>query len=118
MRVDRFDQSLRMPRMNGGESQIEILKPFGQAFELMKKTLFQPFDFKKWLVIGFAAWLANRGGGGGVGFNYPYNQREDTQKLNETIGQIPQSVLITGICIFVRKETAFPVLTGCRLSAH
>jgi hypothetical protein len=87
-----------MPRMNGGESKIEIFKPFGEAFELMKKILFQPFDLKKWLIIGFAAWLANLGGGSG-GFNYPYDRREEAQKLNETIGQIPQPILITGICV-------------------
>src|SRR6266487_4264504 len=90
-----------MPRMNGNEPKIEIFKPFGEAFELTKKILFKPFDLKKWLVIGFAAWLANLGsGGGGAGnFNYPDNRREGAQKLNETIGQIPQPILITGICV-------------------
>jgi hypothetical protein len=87
------------PDMNGNGSKIEIFKPFGEAFELMKKILFQPFDLKKWLVIGFAAWLANLGAGGGGNFNYPDNGREDAQKLNETIGQIPQPILITGICV-------------------
>jgi len=83
-------------------SKIEIFKPFGEAFELMKKILFQPFDIKKWLVIGFAAWLANLGSGGGGGsFNYPDNQRGDAHKLNEAIAQIPQPVLITGICVLV-----------------
>jgi len=53
--------------MNGTEPKIEIFKPFGEAFELMKGILFQPFDVKKWFVIGFAAWLANLGSGG---FNY------------------------------------------------
>ena len=83
--------------------KIEIFKPFGEAFELMKKILFQPFELKKWLVIGFAAWLANLGaGGGGIGnFNYPDNRREGAQKFNETIGQIPQPVLITGICVLI-----------------
>jgi hypothetical protein len=92
-----------MPRMNGSEPRIEIFKPFAEAFELMKKILFQPFDLKKWFVIGFAAWLANLGaGGGGIGnFNYPENRREGAQKFNEMIGQIPQPVLITGICILV-----------------
>jgi hypothetical protein len=91
------------PVMNGDGSKIEIFKPFGEAFELMKKILFQPFDLKKWLVIGFAAWLANLGGGGGGGggFDYPDNQREEAHKLNETIGQIPQPVLITGICVLI-----------------
>jgi len=92
-----------MPRMNGSEPRIEIFKPFGEAFELMKKILFQPFDLRKWLVIGFAAWVANLGaGGGGIGnFNYPNNQREGAQKFNETISQIPQPVLITAICVLV-----------------
>ena len=88
--------------MNGSGSKIEIFKPFGESFELMKKILFQPFDLKKWLVIGFAAWLANLGGGGGgANFSYPDNRREEAHKLNETIGQIPQPVLITGICVLI-----------------
>ncbi len=89
-----------MPRMNGTEAKIEIFKPFGEAFELMKKILFQPFDVKKWFAIGFAAWLANLGGGGG-GFNYQYNRREDVQKLNETISQIPHSILVIGVGILI-----------------
>ncbi len=69
-----------MPRVNGDEPKIEIFQPFGEAFELMKKILFQPFDFKKWLVIGFVAWLANLAGSGG-GFNYQYDRREHVQTL-------------------------------------
>src|SRR5947209_4230880 len=57
--------------MNGPEPRIEIFKPFGEAFELMKKILFQPFDFTKWLVMGFAAFLANLSGG--LHFNFPTN---------------------------------------------
>src|SRR6266516_6977145 len=88
-----------MPRRNRSEPRIEIFKPFGEAFELMNKILFQPFDLKKWLVIGFAAWLANLGGGGG--FNYSYNRREEMQKVNETLSQIPYSLLVTGICVLI-----------------
>ena len=55
--------------MNGGNPKIEIFKPFGEAFELTKKILFQPFDLSKWLVIGFAAFLA--GHFAGAGFNFP-----------------------------------------------
>jgi hypothetical protein len=88
--------------MNGAEAKIEIFKPFGDAVELMKRILFQPFDLKKWLVIGFAAWLANlAGAGGGGNFSYPNNRHEETHKLNEAIAQIPQPVLIIGICILV-----------------
>ena len=56
--------------MNGTEPQIEIFKPFGEAFELMKRILFRPFDLKKWCVIGFAAFLANLSGGFNFNFNF------------------------------------------------
>ena len=39
--------------------------------------------------------------GGDGNFNYPDNHRGDATKLNEAIGQIPQPVLIAGICILV-----------------
>jgi hypothetical protein len=55
--------------VNGTEPKIEIFKPFGEAFELMKKILFQPFDLRKWLVIGFAAFLASLSGGSSYSFN-------------------------------------------------
>src|SRR5207247_3916531 len=55
--------------MNGVRPKIEIFRPFGDAFELTNKILFQPFDLKKWLVIGFAAFLS--GHLAGVGFNFP-----------------------------------------------
>jgi hypothetical protein len=58
-----------MRAMNGARREIEIFKPFGEAFELTNKILFQPFDLKKWLVIGFAAFLS--GHFAGVGFNFP-----------------------------------------------
>src|SRR5690348_707359 len=52
-----------------GQKKIEILKPFSEAFELTKTVLFQPLDFRRWLVIGFAAFLA--GHLTGAGFNVP-----------------------------------------------
>lgn len=53
--------------MNGSTPKIEIFAPFGAAYELMKTILFRPFDFKKWLVIGLAAFLSGSWGGG---FNF------------------------------------------------
>jgi hypothetical protein len=55
--------------VNGTERRIEIFKPFGEAFDLMQTILFRRFDFTKWLVIGFAAFLSGHFGGGG--FNFP-----------------------------------------------
>jgi hypothetical protein len=86
--------------MNGTEPNIEIFTPFGKAFELMKKVLFQPFDLKKWFVIGFAAWLANLGRGGGS-FNYQFDRHQELQKVNEAISQIPHPVLVLGISLLI-----------------
>ncbi len=86
--------------MNGTEPNIEIFKPFRKAFELMKKILFQPFDLKKWFIIGFAAWLANLGRGGGS-FNYQFNRREELQKVNEAISQVPHPILVLGISLLI-----------------
>ena len=72
--------------MNGAEPKIEIFKPFGEAFELMKKILFQPFDLGKWCVIGFAAFLASFSGGSGYSFN-PFSRwsaREDRKAIAES----------------------------------
>ena len=93
--------------MNGTEPKIEIFKPFGEAFELTKRILFHPFDVKKWFVIGFAAWLANLGGSG---FNYQYNRREDVQKLNEAISQIPHPILVIGVCVLISLVLVLIVL--------
>jgi hypothetical protein len=42
-----------------------VILPVGQAFDRVKRILFQPFDLGKWFVIGFCAWLAILGEGGG-----------------------------------------------------
>ena len=95
--------------MNSTEPNIEIFKPFGEAFELTNKILFQPFDLKKWFVIGFAAWLANLGSGGGS-FNYQFNRRDEMQKVNDAISQIPHPILVFGISILVLFVLALIVL--------
>jgi hypothetical protein len=76
--------------MNGTEPKIEIFKPFGEAFELMKKILFQPFDLGKWFVVGFAAFLASFSGGSGYSFN-PFSRwsaREDRKAIAESFGDL------------------------------
>ncbi|MFC1764622.1 hypothetical protein ACFL6U_21455 [Planctomycetota bacterium] len=49
---------------------ISVIDPIGQAFELVRRILFSPFDLERWFVIGFCAWLALLGKGGGGGGNW------------------------------------------------
>ena len=68
-----------------GERKIEIIKPFGEAFELMTQILFKPFIFEKWLTIGFAAFLSGHLSAGGFNFNFPFdnwNARESSHNLS------------------------------------
>ena len=61
--------------MNSQELNISVIDPIGPAFEKVKEILFRPFDLGKWFVIGFCAWLAYLGSGGGNGgggnINFP-----------------------------------------------
>jgi hypothetical protein len=53
------------------DSEIKIMKPFEDGYAIMKAVLFQPFDFRKWCVIGFAALIAGHFSAGG--FSPPLN---------------------------------------------
>jgi hypothetical protein len=50
---------------------IQYLNPLSRGWERMKQALFQPFDLKKWFVVGFTAFLAGltdcHGGSGSGG---------------------------------------------------
>jgi len=62
--------------MDSPPARPEIFAPFGEAFDLTRKILFQPFDLVKWLVIGFAAWLATFLNGFGFNYGYDFNRRD------------------------------------------
>jgi hypothetical protein len=56
--------------VNGEQPYVSVVEPLTPAIERVKTILFRPFDFGKWLAIGFCAWLAELGkpkGGGGPG---------------------------------------------------
>ena len=45
---------------------VSVTRPIGEAFERMKAVLFTPFDAGKWFILGFSAFLAGLGEGGGM----------------------------------------------------
>lgn len=51
-------------------SQISVLGPVSAAIAIARKILFEPFDFTKWLGLGFTAWLALLNEGGIPQFNF------------------------------------------------
>jgi hypothetical protein len=68
----------------------------------MKKILFQPFDFQKWLVIGFAAFLSGHFAGGGLNFplrGVPRQQRN--QGLVSPGWEQMKPWLPTAIAVFI-----------------
>ena len=76
------------PDMNGNVSKIEIFRPFGESFEVMKKILFQPFDFRKWLVIGFAAFLVSLSAGLTSSNPLSWSTREDNKAIAESFQDV------------------------------
>lgn len=66
--------------MNTKPANISVIEPVGQALEHVNRLLFQPFDLKKWFVIGFCAWLAylGEGGGGGGGGNFGHDRHNES----------------------------------------
>ena len=98
--------------MNGITNQIEIFKPFGEAFELTKKILFRPFDLKKWFVIGFAAWLSNLGSGN-YSFRFNRNDWKNVswfQDLDDMITQIPHWILWSGLGVIILLVLALMIV--------
>jgi hypothetical protein len=47
--------------------RLSVVDPVAPSIERTKKTLFDPFDFGKWLRLGFCAFLMSLGEGGGGG---------------------------------------------------
>jgi hypothetical protein len=61
--------------MTPQETPISVIDPISPAIERVKTILFRPFDIGKWFVIGFCAWLAFLGEGGGPNFNFSGGQQ-------------------------------------------
>ena len=78
-------------------NRVSVIDPVTPAIDRVKLILFRPFDLKKWFVIGFCAWLAylgtgGGGGGGGSGgggsgppYNLPHKQPEAQEQIKEFI---------------------------------
>jgi hypothetical protein len=68
---------------------VSVTVPLGQAITRTTQITFGPFDLGKWFVLGFSAWLATLGEGGG-GFNFSY--QTGGQASNSATGDGTDSV--------------------------
>jgi hypothetical protein len=86
---------------------ISVTLPVGQAIDRVKQILFRPFDLGKWFVIGFCAWLACLGQGGGYNFHTPGGNRggADFRRMAEHARDYVQENLVwivpVGIAVIV-----------------
>jgi hypothetical protein len=83
--------------------RVSVIDPIGSAIEQVRLILFRPFDLSKWLVIGFCAWLAYLGqGGGGSGFNYTFHDHGAPNLAHARevlLANLPW--IIIGVAIFI-----------------
>ncbi|MDZ4788765.1 MAG: hypothetical protein SH807_07490 [Blastochloris sp.] len=101
---------------------IDFGKPFKHAYAHTSKVLFQPFEFTKWLTLGFTAWLASflggAGGGGGNSFSNLGGNHHDggTNLLEKLVSMgLPFWLLILAlIALLIGFITFIFIALGCR----
>jgi len=82
---------------------ISVLEPIGAAVKKTRQILFCPFSIEKWLVLGFCAWLAGLGGGGGFNFNL----------LGRNVGATPEfDRFFHEVKIFIAQHLPLVALIG------
>jgi hypothetical protein len=85
--------------MNGERPYVSVIDPLNPAIERVKTILFRPFDLGKWFVIGFCAWLAQLGegggpGGGGGGGRGGGGQYRGSPDLDEVLDQAKEGLAV------------------------
>lgn len=80
------------------QHKISVIDPVNDAFNRAKLLLFEPFEMKKWFVIGFCAWLATlgKGSGGGSGGSGGFGEFK-----NVIVNHLPVVIIVGTIVILV-----------------
>lgn len=74
-------------------SSVSVIDPISPAIDRVKLMLFRPFDLGKWFTVGFCAWLAylgtggGRGGGGGPHGNISHKSGQSQAQMKEEISE-------------------------------
>lgn len=84
------------------QPKISVIDPINDAFNRVKLLLFEPFEMKKWFVIGFCAWLATLGkSGGGSGGGSGSGGGGFGELKNVIINHLPVIILVGSIIFLV-----------------
>lgn len=62
--VNESDTNMTIQPLSDRPREISVTEAIEPAYDRVKRMLFQPFDFSKWIILGFCAWLAGWGESG------------------------------------------------------
>jgi hypothetical protein len=82
---------------------IDFERPIRQAWERTRARLFAPFELKKWLWLGFGAWLASflTGGGPSFNFSFPGKARGNAQEWLGALDPLTTVAIACGVVLAV-----------------
>jgi len=90
--------------MEMNQHKISVIDPVSSALSRVKTILFQPFDLKKWFIIGFCAWLANLCGGG-YNFSFQVGGQDKrtvlSQRAREFVSGNPEIIITIVLLISI-----------------
>jgi len=82
-------------------AQISVIDPLDAAITRVKLILFRPFNLEKWFLIGFCAWLALLGQGGGPSAGFRWNVHSAEQVKHEIARYLPIIIVAGAILLTV-----------------
>jgi hypothetical protein len=98
--------------MNAEPRYISVVEPLSAAVERVKMVLFRPFDLSKWFVIGFCAWLAELGKGGGGGWGGGGHGQSSGHDVGQALHQAKQHIVANLAWIVPLAVVGLVVLTA------
>jgi len=102
--------------MNAQQLNVSVIDPISPAIERVKLILFKPFDMGKWFVIGFCAWLAYLGKGGGLNFRWRGEPDESFHKAKEFVLDNLHWIIPVAVIAVIMGIILWLVLTWLSLS--
>ena len=107
---------------------ISPIDPIAPAWNHMVRILFQPFEFKKWMLLGFCAFLSQCGEGGGNSGNWSNWSNSNNQQgygeakqwiesnlelvIGLVVGVIALSIIVALFVTWISSRGKFMLLDG------